>query len=104
MPLPSISLRAFAPAAAVAACAALVAGCGSAGSTSPSGGGSASSGSGAGGGGPLTASGTGPCSGKAFGAPLRPRDAPGDVHKYSAAPATQIDTGKLYLATISTAR
>jgi cyclophilin family peptidyl-prolyl cis-trans isomerase len=78
--------------AAIAAAATLLFACGS------------SSGSSGGGGGSLTAGGTGPCAGKAFGAPLPPKDAPADVHTYSAAPATQIDSGKLYLATITTKR
>jgi cyclophilin family peptidyl-prolyl cis-trans isomerase len=45
-----------------------------------------------------------PCSGASFGSPLQPKDAPSDVHVYSAAPAMQIDTGKLYRATITTPR
>jgi cyclophilin family peptidyl-prolyl cis-trans isomerase len=35
---------------------------------------------------------------------MQPKDAPGDVHVYNAAPKTQIDSAKLYQATISTAR
>jgi cyclophilin family peptidyl-prolyl cis-trans isomerase len=90
--------------AAVAAFAALVAGCGGTGSAATGGGSSSASDStsASASGSPLTASGTGPCAGKAFGPALQPKDAPSDVHKYSAAPATQIDATKLYLATIVT--
>ena len=45
-----------------------------------------------------------PCTGKSFGSPLPPKDAPANVHVYSAAPAMQIDTTKLYEATITTPR
>jgi cyclophilin family peptidyl-prolyl cis-trans isomerase len=45
-----------------------------------------------------------PCATAHFGSALPPKDAPADVHKYSAPPATQIDAAKLYLATIKTAR
>jgi cyclophilin family peptidyl-prolyl cis-trans isomerase len=45
-----------------------------------------------------------PCDSAQFGAALQPKDQPGDVHVYSSAPAMQIDTGKLYLATIRTAK
>ena len=55
------------------------------------------------GGGAVSAAPT-PCDSAQFGAALQPKDAPGDVHKYSAPPALQIDTTKLYLATIKTAR
>ena len=44
------------------------------------------------------------CQGVHFGAALQPRDQPADVHKYAAAPATQIDASKLYEATIATAK
>ena len=44
------------------------------------------------------------CSTATFGSPLQPQGAPSDVHVYSAPPAMQIDTGKLYEATIKTAR
>jgi cyclophilin family peptidyl-prolyl cis-trans isomerase len=84
--------------AAIAAAATLLIACGS------SSGSSGTSGNSGGGGGSLTAGGTGPCAGKAFGAPLQPKDAPSDAHKYSAAPPTQIDSSKLYLATITTKR
>jgi len=93
--------------AALACCTALLAACGSSSSGSSS---SSSSSNGGGGGsaapagGPVTASGSTPCGGKSFGPPLAPKDAPGDVHRYSAAPAMQIDSSKLYLATISTAK
>jgi len=93
--------------AALACCTALLAACGSSsgGSSSSS---SSSNGGGGGGaapaGGSVTASGSTPCGGKSFGSPLAPKDAPSDVHRYSAAPATQIDSSKLYLATISTAK
>jgi len=45
-----------------------------------------------------------PCHNARFGTTLQPQDAPADVHKYAAAPATQIDVTKLYEATIHTAR
>jgi cyclophilin family peptidyl-prolyl cis-trans isomerase len=45
-----------------------------------------------------------PCDSAQFGTALQPKDAPADTHKYSAPPAMQIDTSKLYLATIKTAR
>lgn len=45
-----------------------------------------------------------PCNTAEFGAALQPESPPTDVHKYSGAPATQIDIGKLYEATIHTAR
>jgi len=44
------------------------------------------------------------CSTVKFGDPLPPKDAPADVHKYAAAPQMQIDTSKLYQATITTAK
>jgi cyclophilin family peptidyl-prolyl cis-trans isomerase len=44
------------------------------------------------------------CTTAAFGAPLQPLGAPTDPHVYPAAPAMQIDTTKLYEATITTAR
>jgi cyclophilin family peptidyl-prolyl cis-trans isomerase len=44
------------------------------------------------------------CSTASFGPPLAPLDKPADVHKYSAPPAMQIKTDKLYQATISTSR
>jgi len=44
------------------------------------------------------------CAQKTFGPALAPKDEPASVHTYAAAPATQIDTGKLYLATITTAK
>jgi len=85
--------------------AALLAACGSSSSSggSSNGGGagdtasSSSSGS-------VTATGSSACAGKNFGSPLAPKDAPADVHKYSAAPAMQIDSSKLYLVTIATAK
>ncbi len=83
------------------ALSALAAGCGGSGNSGSSGG-SGSNGGAAPSGGPITAAGSGPCAGKSFAAPLAPKDAPTDVHKYSAAPAMQIDSSKLYLATIST--
>jgi cyclophilin family peptidyl-prolyl cis-trans isomerase len=45
-----------------------------------------------------------PCATVQFGSALQPKDAPADVHKYSAPPATQIDPAKLYLVTIKTGR
>jgi cyclophilin family peptidyl-prolyl cis-trans isomerase/predicted small secreted protein len=54
------------------------------------------------GGGAVTAS--TPCTGASFGAALQPKDAPSDVHKYTAVPSMQIDAGKLYMATITTVR
>lgn len=44
------------------------------------------------------------CSTASFGAPLQPSGEPGNPHVYSAAPAMQIDTTKLYEATIKTVR
>jgi peptidyl-prolyl cis-trans isomerase B (cyclophilin B) len=44
------------------------------------------------------------CSTATFGAPLPPLGEPANPHVYSAAPAMQIDTAKLYEATIKTAR
>jgi cyclophilin family peptidyl-prolyl cis-trans isomerase len=44
------------------------------------------------------------CTTATFGAPLKPVGEPSNVHVYSAAPAMQIDTAKLYEATIKTAR
>jgi len=44
------------------------------------------------------------CSAAQFGSPLQPKDAPSDVHAYTAPPAMQIDTGKLYQVTIKTAK
>jgi cyclophilin family peptidyl-prolyl cis-trans isomerase len=44
------------------------------------------------------------CASASFGAPLPPLGAPTDPHVYSAQPAMQIDTGKLYEATITTPR
>ena len=85
--------------AVLGVCAFLLAACGGGGSSSGNGNGSSS-----GGGSTITAGGQGPCAGKSFGAPLQPKDQPSDPHKYSSAPAMQIDTGKLYLATITTPR
>jgi cyclophilin family peptidyl-prolyl cis-trans isomerase len=53
---------------------------------------------------PAAVASTTPCASASFGAPLQPKDAPADVHVYSAPPAMQIDTAKLYQATIHTAR
>jgi cyclophilin family peptidyl-prolyl cis-trans isomerase len=45
------------------------------------------------------------CSTASFGSPLAPLNPPAtDLHKYSAPPPMQIDTGKLYEATITTQR
>ncbi len=44
------------------------------------------------------------CATASFGAPLQPSGEPSNPHVYSAAPAMQIDTTKLYTATIKTAR
>ncbi len=44
------------------------------------------------------------CSAVSFGAALQPSGEPSDPHVYSAAPAMQIDTTKLYRVTITTAR
>jgi len=44
------------------------------------------------------------CNGQEFGADLPSVNAPADVHKYTAAPAEEIDTAKLYEATIHTAK
>jgi len=44
------------------------------------------------------------CQSARFGAPLQPSGAPKDIHLYSSAPAMQIDSSKLYQATITTAR
>jgi cyclophilin family peptidyl-prolyl cis-trans isomerase len=44
------------------------------------------------------------CTTASFGAPLAPSGEPSDPHVYSVAPAMQIDTTKLYEATITTAR
>jgi cyclophilin family peptidyl-prolyl cis-trans isomerase len=44
------------------------------------------------------------CSTASFGSPLQPQNQPSDPHVYSAPPAMQIDTSKLYEATITTAR
>jgi cyclophilin family peptidyl-prolyl cis-trans isomerase len=95
-------MRLLTPALAATALAALLAACGSSGGSTSSSTSSTSSAGGAGTG--TTASGSGPCGGKSFGPPLSPKDQPGDVHRYSAPPSMQIDTSKLYLATISTAR
>ena len=42
------------------------------------------------------------CQSAHFGSPLQPSGAPADIHVYSAAPAMQIDTSKLYQARITT--
>jgi peptidyl-prolyl cis-trans isomerase B (cyclophilin B) len=93
-------------ATALLAGAGLLAACGSSSgsSSSSSNGGNGGNGGTAPAGGPVTATGTTPCGGKSFGSPLAPKDAPSDVHTYSAAPSMQIDSSKLYLATISTAK
>jgi cyclophilin family peptidyl-prolyl cis-trans isomerase len=71
----------------LAACT-LLAACGSsAGSTSSPGSGAAVS-----------------CTTTQFTSPLQPKDAPADKHAYASAPAMQIDSSKLYKATISTQR
>ena len=44
------------------------------------------------------------CSSATFGAPLQPAGEPSNPHVYSAAPSMQIDTTKLYEATITTVR
>jgi peptidyl-prolyl cis-trans isomerase B (cyclophilin B) len=44
------------------------------------------------------------CTTATFGAPLTPSGEPADPHVYSSAPAMQIDSTKLYEATITTAR
>jgi cyclophilin family peptidyl-prolyl cis-trans isomerase len=44
------------------------------------------------------------CTTATFGTPLTPSGEPADPHVYAAAPAMQIDTTKLYEATITTAR
>ncbi len=44
------------------------------------------------------------CTTATFGSPLQPSGQPSNVHVYSAAPAMQIDTSKLYEATITTTR
>jgi len=44
------------------------------------------------------------CSRVSFSPPLAPLNAPSDIHKYSAPPPMQIDTTKLYEATITTER
>jgi len=44
------------------------------------------------------------CTGHRFGAALAPLNQPSNVHVYSAAPPMQIDTTKLYAATITTGR
>ena len=44
------------------------------------------------------------CASAGFGSPLAPLNQPADVHVYSAEPATQIDTAKLYEATITTTK
>ena len=54
--------------------------------------------------GPASSQASTPCTAASFGDPLPPQDAPADVHHYSAAPANQIDTGKLYEAVITTAK
>jgi cyclophilin family peptidyl-prolyl cis-trans isomerase len=43
-----------------------------------------------------------PCSGARFGPPLAPQGEPPDPHRYSAPPPMEIDTTKLYEATITT--
>ncbi|HXA29207.1 MAG TPA: peptidylprolyl isomerase [Candidatus Angelobacter sp.] len=91
------------PAVLLAASAALLAACGSSGNTTGSST-STSSTSTPSGGGAAAAQSTTPCSTAQFGSPLQPKDAPSDVHVYSSAPARQIDTGKLYLVTIKTAK
>ena len=45
-----------------------------------------------------------PCAAVSFGEPLPPQGAPTDVHVYTAPPANQIDTAKLYSAVITTAK
>lgn len=52
---------------------------------------------------PVAVAGT-PCSSASFGADLTALDQPSDAHKYSAAPATTINTAKLYLVTLNTTR
>jgi cyclophilin family peptidyl-prolyl cis-trans isomerase len=93
-------------AAVPAVCAMLLAACGSSNNTTSTTPGSTSSTSSAstdsgGGGAQLTST---ACSTAQFGSPLQPKDAPSDVHVYSAAPAKQIDTSKLYLVTIKTTK
>ncbi|HEV7679648.1 MAG TPA: peptidylprolyl isomerase [Candidatus Dormibacteraeota bacterium] len=92
------------PALLAGSAALLLAACGSGTATgtssaSPSASTTASGGAGAGAAATSTA-----CSTASFGSAMQPKDAPSDVHKYSAAPATQIDSSKLYLATIKTAK
>jgi cyclophilin family peptidyl-prolyl cis-trans isomerase len=79
----------------LAACASLLAACGSS---------SASTGSGGSAPAAVQLTEQTPCKSAKFGAALPPKDAPSDVHKYASAPSTQIDSGKLYLVTIATAR
>ncbi len=55
-------------------------------------------------GGGAAINGTTPCGNASFGAALQPKDAPASVHTYQSTPAKQIDTSKLYLATIRTAK
>jgi peptidylprolyl isomerase len=45
-----------------------------------------------------------PCDSATFGTALAPLNPPADPHKYTAPPATQIDTSTLYQATIHTAK
>jgi len=96
------------PLALAALCAAALAACGSSGnnssSTTTSTGTGSSTVSSVSGGGGTAVTGTTPCGSAQFGSPLQPKDAPGDVHAYSSAPAKQIDESKLYLVTISTDR
>jgi len=44
------------------------------------------------------------CNSTSFGPPLPPQGQPSNPHVYSAAPAMQIDTNKLYQATVNTAK
>jgi cyclophilin family peptidyl-prolyl cis-trans isomerase len=97
--------------ALLVACAALLAACGSAANTTASGSASAvtstssaSSLSTISGGGGSQVSAQTPCGSAQFGSAMQPKDAPAAVHTYTAAPSMQIDTAKLYLVTIKTAR
>jgi peptidylprolyl isomerase/peptidyl-prolyl cis-trans isomerase B (cyclophilin B) len=94
----------------LAACATVLAACGDSTSTgatsngSPSASSATSSSSTVSGGGGTVASATTPCSSAQFGSPMQPKDAPSNVHAYTAAPKMQIDGAKLYQVTISTTR
>ncbi len=84
--------------------ATLLAACGSSGNSTASSGTTSTGSTSTVSGGGAAINGTTPCSNASFAAALQPKDAPASVHSYPSTPAKQIDTSKLYLATIRTAK